>query len=428
MFLNIIDISTDVLTMILFFILFTFKSFLNAYQKNKVISAIILIVLFFSSQVDILNILTMIPFIVAIITTFCLLAYETISEYNGTYDNYFKVTTLFLIFGLVLIFIIISKLLSFKFTEFFEVINILKYYGLLLSILLCFIENNKKSDDYHSLESNETILEISSNQISNNNRKPNKNLKFNKIYLAIILGLSLIAVIGYNMFNTTVIDLEKVVHLKYNTNEYVTKVDYYTPWDYYNEDNFYIQLYDEANRLGYTDEQVKSIIPTYSSEVQSKLKGAKLKVKLDHNKDITYNESIEFNITYDENFAKENNLKFKNTHFTKQAIYLKSPLSESDFKIDSLNLDEIKEKLEKKLEDEKVIFTNINKVEENLVIREKKKHDISFLELKYQLDGNQNKIFYNKKIDNLIYEIEIYQQNNEFKLNFDNYNISYNVD
>ncbi len=409
----------------MFFTVLAFSGFLTAYRKNKIFAAIILIILFLTSQMNVLNLLTTLPLIAATVVTFCFLIYETINEYNEKNNKEFIISSIILLLGFGLILLIINHLVNLNLIKFFTTINWLKFYGLILSFLLCFIQYNKQSNQNYPLETNHNISKNDNFEHSNNYRDSNTKFKFNKVYFIIILIFGFSIGIGSKILNTTVIDLEKVVQLKYNTNKYITDVGYYTPWEHYDEDNFYTELYSQAEKLGYTKSQVQAIIPTYSRKVQNKLKAADLQVKLDHNDDITFNEQVEFDIKFDEEYAQKNNLKFKNTHFTKKAKYLKQSLAKNDLSNATLNFNEIEQHLKQQLTADQVEFTNLSLQDQDLIIDEKSKYNISFLELHYQLDGKQNKIFNQETINNLVYRIEIYQQNNNVKLNFENSNITY---
>lgn len=420
------DIINQLGDFAMFFSIFAFSAFLTAYRKNKIFAAIILILLFVASQMNVLHFISTLPLLVAIFTSLFLLLYETINDYKHKSHNELLVSLIIILLGLLLGLLMIKDLVSLHLIKFFTRIEWLKIYALALSFLLCYIQYNKQNNDSDLLEANQNNLKIQDFNPPINNSNTQEKFKFNKIYLIIIIIFTLSIGIVSHILNTTVIDLEKVVQLKYNTNKYISDVEYYTPWEYYDQDNFYTDLYKQADKLAYTESQVKAIIPTYSPKVQKKLKKADLQVKLDHNKDITYNEDVEFDIKYNEKYARKHNLKFKNTHFTKKAIYLKHALNTEDLNNATLDFKEIKQHLKEQISTDKIDYTKLKFLSQDLVIKPQNKYDISFLELKYELDGQKDKLIGSQKVNNLVYQIEIYQKNDNIILNWDNSKISYN--
>lgn len=215
--------------------------------------------------------------------------------------------------------------------------------------------------------------------------------------------------------------MEKIIKLKYDTNQYSTNVDYYAPWDYYDNNYFYTDLKNEAQKLHYNLKNINDIYPNYSKNVQKRIINSDINIKLSTTKNLKYNDEVEFNVTYNEKKAKENKIKIKNTHFTKKVSLLKHNITKEQFNNGGFNINDYQSEIAELFKNEGITYDNLQLTKTDIDQEVKDNYNISYLVLSYNLEGSKSKLLKNQKFDNLTLKIEIYEQNNQIKINLENY-------
>ncbi len=216
-----------------------------------------------------------------------------------------------------------------------------------------------------------------------------------------------------------------MIKLKYDTNNYITDISYYAPWENYDPNHFYNDINQEAKELSYTEEQIKDIYPDYDNDLQKKIKDANIKVSLSKTQDLKNNDEVEINVSYNEKKAKKKKLRIKNTHFTKTVNLLKESITKEEYDKSKFDIPQLEKEVENKLNENKIAYNNLKIENQNIEVEQKENYDISYLVINYSLDGKINKTLKDKEIKNITYKVEIYKQDNQIKINKDNSSLEY---
>ncbi len=407
------------------------------YERNRIFSAIILIGLFSFTNHFFLSLIFNIPFYAVTTLTIILIIIDLIKNFKSgnpcTYKFYFEI--LLSICGLILCFLVIKHLLHFNLRKLFFILDLYKYYALLLAIYLIVdtfnklhIARNQAIADKYLIQT--SLLEHQDELTTNNlNQQPaNLQVRKNKKHnLFLIISITFLALffLAINFFSFTTLNMEQMIKLKYDTDQYSTNVDYYAPWDYYDSDYFYTDLKDEAQKLNYDLNSVDDIYPNYSKNMQKRITNSDINIKLSETKDLKYNDEVEINVTYNEKKAKENKIKIKNTHFTKKVTLLKHNITKEQFENGGFNINDYQSEIAELFKNEGITYDKLQLTKTDIEQTEKDNYNLSYLVLTYNLEGSKSTLLKNRKIDNLTLKIEIYEQNNQIKINLNNYKFIY---
>ncbi len=247
-----------------------------------------------------------------------------------------------------------------------------------------------------------------------------KNLIFFLSLLFIVFILSII-----NLFSYKNLNMEKMIKLKYDTNNYITDISYYAPWENYDPNHFYNDINQEAKELSYTEKQIKNIYPDYDNDLQKRIKDTDIKVSLSKTKGLKNNEEVEINVSYNEKKAKKNKLKIKNTHFTKRINLLKESITKEEYDKSKFDISQLQKEVENKLNENKITYTDLKIKDQNIEVEQEDNYTISYLVINYSLNGKINKTLKDKEIKNITYKVEIYKQDNQIKINKDSSSLEY---
>ncbi len=453
--------------------------YIVSYRKSKFISAIILVALFLPASIPVIGLLFGIPLFISTVITMGLIILDLIEDYKeGKFrTSNFYADLVMLIIGIIILLLAIWPLKDIGFTNFissskevFNFLHIFNYYSLVIAIYLVFNEyNDIKTQRKKSLQKNEQeFLEnikkelpnelkqeplLLDNEINNkveeyipaefvnkirdfNNQKMytenemdyltrhksdnKKNLIFFSSLLFIVFILSIINLLSYKTLN-----MEKMIKLKYDTNNYITDISYYAPWENYDPNHFYNDINQEAQELSYTEEQIKDIYPDYNNDLQKRIKDTDIKVSLSKTKGLKNNEKVEINVSYNEKKAKKNKLKVKKTHFTKKINLLKESITKEEYDKSKFDISQLQKEVENKLNENKITYTDLKIKDQNIEIEQEDNYTISYLVINYSLNGKINKTLKDKEIENITYKVEIYKQDNQIKINKDNSTLEY---
>ncbi len=407
------------------------------YERNRIFSAIILIGLFSFTNYFFLSLIFNIPFYVVTTLTIILIIIDLIKDFKSgdpcTYKFYFEI--LLSICGLVLCFLIINHLLHFNLRKFFYILNIYKYFSLILAIYLIVdtldklhITRNQAITDKYLIQTNSLVHqnELTSNNLNQqpSNLQVHKNKNFN-FFLIILICFLVLGFFRINFLSFTTLNMEQIIKLKYDTNQYSTNVDYYAPWNYYDNNYFYTDLKNEAQKLHYDLNNIDDIYPNYSKNIQKRIINSDINVKLSTTKNLKYNDEVEINVTYNEKKAKENKVKIKNTHFTKKVTLLKHNITKEQFDDGEFNINDYQAEIAELIKSEGITYDDLQLTKTDIEQVEKDNYNLSYLVLTYNLEGSKSKLLKNQKINNLTLKIEIYEQNDQIKINLDNHKFIY---
>ncbi len=463
--------------------------YMISYRKNKFISAIMLIVLFLLSNIFFIGLLFTIPLSIAVVITMGLIVFDLLEDYKkGKFktSNFYMDLLIFFI-GIILLTLVLIPLsqigiknLLHSASQVGHFLKIFNYYSLVLATYLCFNEYNdmiikrkksieKNNQEVLAIKNKEELLiqnikkelpnelkdeqllldnnindkvskyipaeyvnqikDISNQKIYTENEinyltthksDTKKNLIFFLFLLFVAFSLTIINLLSYKTLN-----MEKMIKLKYDTNNYITDISYYAPWENYDPNHFYNEINKEAKELSYTEEQIKDIYPTYDKELQKRIKNSNIKVSLSKTKNLKNYDEVEVNVSYNQKKAKKNKIRFKHTHFKKEVNLLKKSITQEEYNKSNFDLNSIQKDLENKLKEKKITYNNLELKKETIKIETKDNYDISYLVLNYSLDGKLDRTFKDKEIKNITYKIEIFKQNKKVKTNFKNTELEY---
>lgn len=174
------------------------------YERNRIFSAIILIGLFSFTNYFFLSLIFNIPFYVVTTLTIILIIIDLIKNFKSgnpcTYKFYFEI--LLSICGLILCFLIINHLLHFNLRKFFFILNIYKYFSLILAIYLIIdtleklhTTRNQAITDKYIIQTNSLVHqdELTTNNLNqqSTNLRVHKNKKYNFILIISICFFAL---------------------------------------------------------------------------------------------------------------------------------------------------------------------------------------------------------------------------------------------
>ncbi len=457
--------------------------YIVSYRKSKFISAIILVSLFLPASIPIIGLLFGIPLFIATVITMGLIILDLLEDYK---EGKFKTSNFYadlvvLIIGIIILLLAVWPLKDIGLTNFissskevFNFLSIFNYYSLVIAIYLVFNEyNDIKIQRRKSLEKNEQEFltlklenikkelpnELKEEPLLLNNEINNKveeyipaeyvnqirdfntqkmytenemdylrrhesdNKKNLIFFLSLLVIVFILSIINLSSFKT--LNMEKMIKLKYDTNNYITDISYYAPWENYDPNHFYNDINQEAKELSYTEEQIKDIYPDYDNDLQKKIKDANIKVSLSKTQDLKNNDEVEINVSYNEKKAKKKKLRIKNTHFTKTINLLKESITKEEYDKSKFDISQLEKEVENKLNENKITYNNLKIKDQNIEIEQKENYDISYLVINYSLDGKIKKTLKDKEIKNVTYKVEIYEQDNQIKINKDNSNFEY---
>lgn len=458
------------------------SGYILVYKKNKLFAAVIIFGLFFLSNIFLLALLIGIPLFITILLTMFLLLNELLNNYKQaklpTTNLYLESFLLFL--GVLLLILVTISSAHLHFGKLRHFIQFFNYYGLIVGIYLAFSEiNNLKIARQKSLDEeqkNLNLIQQQENQLLNNIQQelPNnlqdeplfieqninnkltthlsleqqqqlQQLSTNKVYTnkeieylrhhkndykknLYFIGFLIIItclIILLNFLNTTTLDMESLIKLQYDNNQYITNVTYYAPWENYTKNHFYTDVEAKGTKLGYTTEELQTVFPTYDEATQEKIKKCKIKVAMNQTKNLQYGDKIEFNVTYNLKNAKKNKIKIKNTHFTKKVTRLQHSITNEEYQTANYNTDNLTKQVKSLLTNDNITYSNLKLTKEKITIEEGKKYNTSYLTLTYNLDGIQDKLIGKKTISTITYKVEIYEQQNKLLCNTENYTVNY---
>ncbi len=407
------------------------------YERNRIFSAVVLIGLFSFTNHFFLSLIFNIPFYAVTTLTIILIIIDLIKDFkNGEpWTNRFYLEMLFSICGLILWFLLIKQLLNFDLHKFFSILDLYKYLALILAIYLIVDTLDKLQRTRNQAIADQNLIQTNSlghqdklttnhlNQHPATLRVP-KNKKHN---FFLIISLSFFALIFFtiNFFSFTTLNMEQIIKLKYDTNQYATNVNYYAPWDYYDSNYFYTDLKNEAQKLNYDLNYIDDIYPNYSKNMQKRIINSDIDIKLSKTKNLQYNDEVEVNVTYNEQKAKENKIKIKNTHFTKKVTLLKHNITKEQFNNGGFNINDYQSEIAELFKKDGITYDNLQLTKTDIEQEVKDNYNLSYLGLTYNLNGSKSTLLKNQKIDSLTLKIEIYEQDNQIKINLDNYKFIY---
>ncbi len=457
--------------------------YIVSYRKSKFISAIILVALFLPSSIPVVGLLFGVPLFISTVITMGLIILDLLEDYK---EGKFRTSNFYSDLGMVIIgiFILILAVWPLKdigFTNFihsskeiFNFLRVFNYYSLVVAIYLIFneyneikiqrrksldkneqefltikLENikkelpsdlkeeplllggeiNNKVEEYIPAEYVNQIRDFKNQKVYTENEMDylrrhksdnKKNLIFFLSLLVIVFALSTINLLSFKSLN-----MEKMVKLKYDTNNYITDVSYYAPWENYDPNHFYNDINQEAKELSYTEEQIKDIYPDYDKGLQKRIKDSSIKVSLSNTKGLKNNDEVEINISYNQKKAKKNKLRIKNTHFTKKINLLKESITKEGYDKSKFDVSQLQKDVEDKLKENKINYTDLKIKDQDIEIEQKKNYDISYLVINYSLDGKINKTLKDKEINDVTYKVEIFYQNDELRIDPNNSTLEY---
>ncbi len=463
--------------------------YIFSYRKSKFISAIILVALFLLSNIFLLGLLFTIPLAITVVITLGLILFDILEDYKDgkfrTSNFYMDLTILFIGFILLTLVLISLSHIGIKnlpqsVSQVGDFLIIFNYYSLVLAIYLFFNEYNdlkiqrrksleKNEQEFLAIKNKEELLlqsikkelpnELKEEPLLLNNEINNKveeyipaeyvnqirdfntqkmysenemdylrrhksdNKKNLIFFLSLLVIVFILSIINLSSFKT--LNMEKMIKLKYDTNNYITDISYYAPWENYDPNHFYNDINQEAKELSYTEEQIKDIYPDYDNDLQKKIKDANIKVSLSKTQDLKNNDEVEINVSYNEKKAKKKKLRIKNTHFTKTVNLLKESITKEEYDKSKFDIPQLEKEVENKLNENKIAYNNLKIENQNIEVEQKENYDISYLVINYSLDGKIKKTLKDKEIKNITYKVEIYKQDNQIKINKDNSSLEY---
>lgn len=188
------------------------------------------------------------------------------------------------------------------------------------------LEIEKKQDkivDKTSLSDEELSTTTANHKNITHDKEKAPNSKNNKIFGIDILyfrvgGIVLLMLLGsiiYNFATRTVLDMQDYIFVTVEPDALVdAKVGYYASFEHFDKNNFYNELIDEGKAYGLSEEEITKYTPVYTSDIAKMFK--KLNIKVAQDKETVNNgDVVTTNITYDENYARKNNIVLKNTNF-----------------------------------------------------------------------------------------------------------------